>query len=111
MLGQSYTIRAYCYFWLINMYQQPYEWNKDKLGIPIYLSLIHISCVAIPIKETTKVFAELGTFDNVNLPSMSVTAVSYTHLVYGYLFRVLKHIMQNSPFYIHQALLKYNRSR
>ena len=25
------------------------------------------------IKETTKVFAELGTFDNVNLPSMSVT--------------------------------------
>lgn len=36
MLGQSYTIRAYCYFWLINMYQQPYEWNKDKLGIPIY---------------------------------------------------------------------------
>ena len=21
MLGQSYTIRAYCYFWLINMYQ------------------------------------------------------------------------------------------
>lgn len=36
MLGQSYTIRAYCYFWLINLYQQPYEWNKDKPGIPIY---------------------------------------------------------------------------
>ena len=34
---------------------------------------IATSCVAIPIKETTKVFAELGTFDNVNLPSMSVT--------------------------------------
>ena len=30
---------------------------------------IATSCVAIPIKETTKVFAELGTFDNVNLPS------------------------------------------
>ncbi|MCS2703239.1 RagB/SusD family nutrient uptake outer membrane protein [Phocaeicola vulgatus] len=39
MLGQSYTIRAYCYFWLINMYQQPYEWNKDKLGILFILNL------------------------------------------------------------------------
>jgi hypothetical protein len=36
MLGQSYTLRAYCYFWLINMYQQPYQWNKDKPGIPLY---------------------------------------------------------------------------
>ncbi len=35
-LGESYTIRAYCYFWLINMYQQPYQWNKDKAGIPLY---------------------------------------------------------------------------
>lgn len=36
MLGQSYAVRAYCYFWLINLYQQPYEWNKDKPGIPVY---------------------------------------------------------------------------
>lgn len=36
MLGQSYTVRAYCYFWLINLYQQPYQWNKEKPGIPIY---------------------------------------------------------------------------
>lgn len=36
MLGQSYTVRAYAYFWLINMFQQPYQWNKEKLGIPIY---------------------------------------------------------------------------
>lgn len=36
MLGESYTVRAFCYFWLINMYQQPYEFAKDKPGIPIY---------------------------------------------------------------------------
>ncbi len=36
MLGQSYTMRAYCYFWLINLFQQPYEWNKTALGIPLY---------------------------------------------------------------------------
>lgn len=36
MLGQSYAVRAYCYYWLINMYQQPYEWSKDKPGIPVY---------------------------------------------------------------------------
>lgn len=36
MLGQSYAIRAYCYYWLINMYQHPYEWNKEKPGIPLY---------------------------------------------------------------------------
>ncbi|WP_319504031.1 RagB/SusD family nutrient uptake outer membrane protein [Bacteroides graminisolvens] len=36
MLGQSYTVRAYAYFWLVNMFQQPYQWNKDKLGIPLY---------------------------------------------------------------------------
>lgn len=36
LMGQSYVMRAYSYFWLINMYQQPYEWNKDKIGIPLY---------------------------------------------------------------------------
>lgn len=36
MLGQSYVVRAYSYFWLVNMFQQPYQWNKDKPGIPLY---------------------------------------------------------------------------
>lgn len=50
MLGQSYTIRAYCYFWLINMYQQPYEWNKEKLGIPVYTEN-DIRLERVPVKE------------------------------------------------------------
>lgn len=36
LMGQSFVMRAYSYFWLINMYQQPYEWNKNKVGIPLY---------------------------------------------------------------------------
>jgi len=35
-LGQAYGLRAYCYFTLINMFQQPYNVNKSALGIPIY---------------------------------------------------------------------------
>lgn len=50
MLGQSYTIRAYCYYWLINMYQHPYEWNKDKLGIPIYTE-DETRLNRVPVKE------------------------------------------------------------
>lgn len=34
-IGQAYTARAYFYFWLINMYQHPYQWNKDAPGVPI----------------------------------------------------------------------------
>ena len=37
------------------------------------VALMPTSWLVIPINEITKVFAELGTFDNVNLPSMSVT--------------------------------------
>ena len=50
MLGQSYTIRAYCYFWLINMFQQPYEWNKDKPGIPVYTES-ETKLNRVPVKE------------------------------------------------------------
>lgn len=50
MLGQSYVVRAYCYFWLINMYQQPYEWNKEKLGIPVYTEK-EIRLNRVPVKE------------------------------------------------------------
>ena len=50
MLGQSYTIRAYCYYWLINMYQQPYEWNKDKPGIPVYTES-ETRLNRVPVKE------------------------------------------------------------
>lgn len=35
VLGQAYAMRAYCYYWLINLFQQPYEEGRDQLGVPI----------------------------------------------------------------------------
>lgn len=35
LLGQSYALRAYCYYWLINMWQHPYGADKNALGIPL----------------------------------------------------------------------------
>ncbi len=35
MLGQAYSLRAYCYFWLINLWQHPYSVGRDQLGVPL----------------------------------------------------------------------------
>lgn len=35
ILGQNYGLRAYCYYWLINMFQQPYGMGADQPGVPI----------------------------------------------------------------------------
>ena len=36
ILYQAYALRAYNYFKLINYFQQPYQVNKDALGVPLY---------------------------------------------------------------------------
>jgi starch-binding outer membrane protein, SusD/RagB family len=36
--GQALGLRAYCYFYLINYYQQTYKGNESKPGVPIYTS-------------------------------------------------------------------------
>lgn len=35
VLGQAYGLRALCYYWLINLWQQPYSEGRDQLGVPI----------------------------------------------------------------------------
>lgn len=35
--GQSYGLRAYSYYYLINLFQQTYKGNETKPGVPIYL--------------------------------------------------------------------------
>ncbi|MER3470920.1 MAG: RagB/SusD family nutrient uptake outer membrane protein [Chitinophagaceae bacterium] len=34
--GQALGLRAYCYFYLINYYQQTYKGNESKPGVPLY---------------------------------------------------------------------------
>ncbi len=35
MLGEAYSLRAYAYFWLINLWQQPYSVGTDQPGVPL----------------------------------------------------------------------------
>ncbi len=35
MLGEAYSLRAYCYFYLVNLWQHPYSVSKDSLGVPL----------------------------------------------------------------------------
>lgn len=35
MLGQAYGLRAYCYFWLVNLWQQPLSVGANQLGVPL----------------------------------------------------------------------------
>lgn len=35
MLGEAYSLRAYCYFWLINLWQHPYSVDKTAPGVPL----------------------------------------------------------------------------
>ena len=35
MLGEAYSLRAYCYFWLINLWQHPYSVSSEALGVPL----------------------------------------------------------------------------
>lgn len=35
MLGEAYSLRAYCYFWLINLWQHPYSVAADSMGVPL----------------------------------------------------------------------------
>lgn len=35
ILGEAYGMRAYAYYWLINLWQHPYALNPDALGVPV----------------------------------------------------------------------------
>ncbi len=35
ILGEAYGMRAYAYFWLVNLWQHPYSVNPDAPGVPV----------------------------------------------------------------------------
>lgn len=35
MLGEAYSLRAYCYFWLVNLWQHPYNAGTEQAGVPL----------------------------------------------------------------------------
>lgn len=51
MLGEAYSLRAYCYFWLINLWQHPYSVDPDALGVPLKLENEFYRPERVPVKE------------------------------------------------------------
>lgn len=41
MLGEAYSLRAYAYFWLINLFQQPLSEGADQLGVPLKTETVY----------------------------------------------------------------------
>ena len=41
--GQAKAMRAYAYFYLVNLYQHPYSEKKDKPGVPVYRTQVGIT--------------------------------------------------------------------
>ena len=50
MLGEAYALRGYAYYWLINMWQQPYSVNPDAPGVPIKTESEY-KMNRVPVKE------------------------------------------------------------
>jgi hypothetical protein len=38
VLGQAYTLRAFSYFYLVNLYQQTYKGSENAKAVPVYLT-------------------------------------------------------------------------
>ena len=38
MKAEALALRAYYYFWLVNLYGEPYNYNKEALGVPLKLT-------------------------------------------------------------------------
>lgn len=52
--GQALGLRAYAYYYLINLFQQTYKGNESKPGVPVYLQA---STVGAPRKTVADVYA------------------------------------------------------
>lgn len=50
ILGEAYGMRAYAYFWLINLWQHPYSVNPDALGVPLKTEDVYRQ-ERVPVKE------------------------------------------------------------
>lgn len=60
VVGQAYAMRAYCYFYLIQLYQQTYSGNENAPGVPVYTEPTIVSTVGQP-RGTVQ-----GVYDRIN---------------------------------------------
>jgi len=58
--GQALGLRAYCYFYLINYFQQTYKGNESKPGVPIILSLSNQSLNKFGRNTVEEVYTQIN---------------------------------------------------
>lgn len=92
--GQAKAVRAYAYFYLVNLYQHPYSEAKDKPGVPVYRTQLSANpngqskvkdVYALIIKDLEDAVVAL---ENFNRPSKTEINkyVAYGLLANAYLF-------------------------
>ncbi|MFZ1529432.1 MAG: RagB/SusD family nutrient uptake outer membrane protein [Ferruginibacter sp.] len=63
--GQALGLRAYAYYYLINLFQQTYKGNEDKPGVPIYTELTTIGKSRGTVEEVyTQIISDLTAAEN-----------------------------------------------
>ncbi|MDR1723607.1 MAG: RagB/SusD family nutrient uptake outer membrane protein [Tannerella sp.] len=94
--GQAKAVRAYCYFYLVNLYQHPYGEKKDKPGVPIYTSQLIPDFVGqstvqevytLIINDLTEAIEVLKDYDRGSDKSKADKYVAYGLLANAYLMR------------------------
>ena len=48
IVGQAYAMRAYAYFYLIQLYQQTYVGHEDAPGVPLYTERTQAGSIGKP---------------------------------------------------------------
>ena len=94
--GQAKAIRAYCYFYLVNLYQHPYSDKKDAPGVPVYRSqltpevLAQSTVAEVYDRIITDLLDAIEALENFNRgadKSKMDKNVALAYLAYAYLMR------------------------
>lgn len=60
LFGQAYSLRALCYFYLIQLYQQTYKGHEQLPGIPIYTTPTSSSTPGNPRGSVEEVYVQIN---------------------------------------------------
>lgn len=60
IVGQAYAMRAYAYYYLIQLYQQTYKGNESKPGVPLYTEPTAAGSVGKPRGTVEDVYTRIG---------------------------------------------------
>lgn len=92
--GQAKIFRAYCYFYLVNLYQHRFQEKADSPGVPVYRSQLtpeyHTQSTvrevySLIVEDLTDAAAALKDYDRGSNKTLVDKNVAYSYLAYAYL--------------------------